>query len=452
MRSNTTATSTIFIPGSPALTADERADNFKNIDPKKIEAGRFMHDGLATNYYLSRANGFERMVIIGFSGANAQFPLNYEEIKRLNKAGATLICMALPPVGPDFMQRSEKLVRAFLKEKSSPANCLILSDAPQFIMLHSSSGAIITKLLGEEGIGKMLRRRFEGVGMLSPIWDVPYASRDQSFGLGPIPLGPVTIPALRTNAMTIGPVHIPALRTPAINIGPIHIPSFGTKAMAIGPVTIPSFGTNALTTGIAILPAIRPVRKIFELYADWNADKPFSDLKIVRQYIKLTTPRDDKNEEKFYERKTLKGMTMGHIRQIQIYARNVIDSYKPEHTAGMNIMIMTGDADNCTCWKTSQVVAKKMGAEFKLVSGGDHDLLKKAPALLDVFLAKAEERVALHEKFKATTSLNADTFFASARGETISLPPLPWRNRLSDGARLALQRSAGALNATASFF
>lgn len=448
MRSSTTTTSTIFIPGSPVLTSAERADNFKDIDSKRIEAGRFLHDGLATNYYLSRAAGPERMVIVGFSGANAQFPLNYQEIERLNNAGATMICMALPRVGPDFMQRAEKLVRAFLKEKSSPANSLILSDAPQFIMTHSSSGSIIIKLLGEENTGNMLRKRFEGIGMLSPIWDVPFASRDHSFGIGPIKLGPFTIPALRTRAMTIDAINIPALRTPEIPIGSKKIPSFGTKAATIGPINVPSFGTNAITTDAAILPAIRPLRKIFELYADWNADKPFSDLKIVRLYINRTTKRED--EGKYYEKKTLRGMTMGHIRQIQTYARSVDDNYKPEHTAGMDILIMTGDADNCTCWKTSKAVADKIGAKFKRVAGGDHDLLKKDPSLLDIFLAKAEERVSAHERLKAATPINTD-YFAN-RDETIPLPPLPWRNRLSDGARLALQRGAGALNAAASFF
>ncbi len=419
MKSSKADTSTYFIPGNIVLIADDEQKPHLKAQ-KDIEGGRFLHNGLATNYYVSCATGPERMIIVGFSGANAQFPVNPPEIKYLNDAGATLICMALPRVGPDFMKRSEALARAFITSQRSPANFLISSDVPQFIVTHSSSGPIITKLLGEPDTGRKIRSRFQDIGMLSPIWDVAYASRHYSLGINPIQIGPVVTPALRTKE---------------INIGPITIPSFGIDAQKIEAITTPAF---------------RPLRKIFEWYADKNAKVPFSDLAIVREYIRWTTKNERQGEEKYFEQSALRKMTMGNIRHIQEYAREVSDNFKPEHTANTRILMMTGDADACTCWKTNQAMARKMGAEFRLIAGGGHDLLKKQPQLLDIFLEKAEERIAMREKVKA--EIYNDLPPNKAKEEIVPLPPLPLGNRLRDSARFALQGGTRFLNATASFF
>lgn len=181
--------STFFAPGIKGFFPEERQYIESNFpDAYASEGGIFTHDGLRTNYYVHRAKN-EKRVIIGFSGANAQFPLNIEEINYLRDNGTTMICMALPRLTPEFMQRAEKLMRAFLMEKKSPVNDPANQDAPVFLTVHSSSGPILLKLFGEKETGARLRERFSAVAGIAPIFDVPFASRAYSptvFGRQPL--------------------------------------------------------------------------------------------------------------------------------------------------------------------------------------------------------------------------------------------------------------------------
>lgn len=411
-------TSTFFIPGNPALTADERKYHFEQFpDLKKLDGGIFSHDGLATNYYVSRAHGREKLTIIGFSGANAQFPLNYPEIAALNRYGITMVCMALPRMGEKFMERSENLARAFLTSSRSPANFLITGDAPQAIVTHSSSGPIIVKLFGEEDTGAKLRHRFDDFVLLSPLWDTPYSSRHHSIGFGPVKFGPLTIPAIQT---------------PPLSLGRFRIPSFGMAETKIGPVEIPEF---------------RPLARIFERYADANADKRFNDLRVVKLYLTATA-----SDRHYSDNSVTQNLTMGNIRGIQTYARAVADNFDPKHLAGLDTILMAGDKDSCTSWRASHAMAERMGAEFLRVRGGNHDLLKDKRAPLVTLMDHAEKVISVHEAHKRATIY---TDGRPAIEETIDPPPLPLRCRvreLCDSAGDALQRGASFLNPVAGFF
>lgn len=409
-------TSTFFIPGNPALTPDERKYHFEKFpDAKKIEGGVFSNNGLATNYYVSRATGRERLIIIGFSGANAQFPLNYPEIAALNKYGITMICMALPRMGDNFMERSENLARAFLTSSRSPANFLITGDTPQAIATHSSSGPVIVKLFGEEDTGAKLRHRFNDLVLLSPLWDTPYSSRHHSIGFGPVKFGPFTIPAIRT---------------PPQSLGRFSIPSLGMDETTIGPVDIPEF---------------RPLARIFERYADANADKRFNDLRVVKLYLAATA-----SDRHYTENNVTQNLTMGNIRGIQTYARAVADNFDPKHLAGVDTILMAGDKDSCTSWRTSRAMAEKMGAKFLLVEGGNHDLLKDRRGPLIHLMDYAEKVISLHEAYKRATTYIPHT--GPITEETIPLPPVPFHTRareLRNSASDALQRGAGFFNPVA---
>ncbi len=413
------ATSTFFIPGNPALTPDERKHHFGQFpDLKKLEGGVFSHEGLATNYYVSRAHGREKLIIIGFSGANAQFPLNYPEIAALNRYGITMICMALPHMGEKFMERSENLARAFLTSSRSPANFLITGDAPQAIVTHSSSGPIIVKLFGEEDTGAKLRHRFDDFVLLSPLWDTPYSSRHHSIGFGPVKFGPLTIPAIHT---------------PPLSLGRFRIPSFGMGETTIGPVEIPEF---------------RPLARVFEHYADANADKRFNDLHVVKLYLTATA-----SDRHYSDNSVTQNLTMGNIRGIQKYARAAADNFDPKHLAGVDTILMAGDKDSCTSWRASRAMAERMGAEFLLVQGGNHDLLKERRAPLMVLMDHAEKVICLRESYKRATTYISDT--GHIPEETIPLPPPPLRHRmraLRDSAGDALQRGASFLNPVAGLF
>lgn len=338
---HTIGTTSTYFHRVPLSTLGGLVDSVgqKIAEPEEnMEAGRFIHNGFATNYYVSRAMGREKFIVIGFSGANAQFPLNFAEIKYLNNAGATMICMALPHVGNNFMERSESLARAFLTKSKSPASLYIRSDAPQFIVTHSSSGPILLKLLGEELTRRSIASRTTDIAMMSPIFDIPYASRDHSWG------------------------------TPSFKIGPLKIPSF------------------------------RPLHHVFAKYADRNADIGFKMLPMVKAYLALTAKTED-----LLNRAHLPHMTMGHLRDIQQYAHNVIDGFVPSHTRQFNMMVMAGSADFCTSWRAARSTAQKIGAQFHLIVGARHDIIKNNPEVLDMLIDQALKRIKVHEGIKAIT-------------------------------------------------
>ncbi|PZO81286.1 MAG: hypothetical protein DI626_10980 [Micavibrio aeruginosavorus] len=369
---NRDLSSTFFLPGIKGVVREDIdyiARNFP--DAANSQGGVFFHEGLRTSYSIHPAKNQKR-IIIGLSGANALFPLNLREINSLNNEGNTMICIALHKIGPDFMKKSEDLIRAFLTHPVSPAYTHIQNRVPTYIVSHSSSGPILLKLYGEKDTGRLLRTRFNGAAFIAPIFDVPFASRDHSYKVG----------------------------------------------------------------------VRQPLRSIFEWYADRKPDMPLTDRRLVKAYLSLTA-----GEESFVGKLGNFGMTLGHVRQIQKYSWDVMDNFKPSSMDNIPSVVMAGDADSCTCWKTSRDMAGKMNADFHLIPDGGHDLIKTHPELLRVFTGKADMIEKTRGEARVPISYMPLPYTYGKKDDPISLADV-----LRDRAGLALKSSTRFLNTAAGLF
>lgn len=175
-----------YVPGIKGFSKLER-DYLDKYHPSaaNTEGGSFFFDDLRTNYYISRSSK-EKAVVIGLGGLNSQQLLNPDQVKRMNDNGITLIWMTLPRPTADkpFMQDFEKLCRGFLTSRSSPIFGLTVNDVPFFLATHSTSGAILLKLMHETETRRKLSATFFGAAYVAPFLDVPFASDEQSFKIG----------------------------------------------------------------------------------------------------------------------------------------------------------------------------------------------------------------------------------------------------------------------------
>jgi len=416
---------TFFVPGIKGLLREER-DYISKRHPEvaKIEGGIFSCDGLRTNYYYKRAQN-QKMVIIGLSGANAQFPLIQEDLNYLEeKGGATRICMAMPPVGPNFMRDAEKLIRAFLLDPHSPVNMLTDQNVPVFIAPHSSSNPIVFKLFGEEGTKQKLRKKIWGIVSMAAILDVRLASRNHSW---------------RTPEIHLTPNFSIAART----IGP-----FKTNAYKVGPFSIPPIGLNQFTIPELkilkerVIPSIQPLRIIFEKYADSRCDTPISKLWPVKIYLAITA-----RAEGFMNKIDQMDLTLGHVRQIQKYSWNVADHLNPDDFKDVPVLMIAGNKDPCTCFNTNKDMADLIKADFIAVEGGGHDLTDKRPEILDASLDRANKIIEARQHMQRAAEYIPPPGPRDQKVEDILGPTTRLRHRTG----LAAERCARALYPAAGF-
>lgn len=185
---------------------------------------------------------------------------------------------------------------------------------------------------------------------------------------------------------------------------------------------------------------IRPLHYIFERFSQHNSESTVKTLRAVKAYLALTA-----RHENFMSKPDDLSPTFGQIREIQAYSRAVIDSFNPEHAGALSSVVMAGKSDRFTCYKTTQAVAKEMGADFYLAKGAGHDPLKDRPELVNVFVEKVGECIQRYEDRKNQEIVP----WQQLPMETIPLPP--YTEPLGHRARLALQGGAGFLYAAASF-
>ncbi len=177
--------STLYLPGLQNIFPAEQAFVERRFpEVTGLQSGVFLHNGLHTYYYVSKASS-EKAVVAGITGIHTQSVLHKDQIKELNDAGITFIWMALPILvkGKKFMQDAEDLTRAFLTSHQSPLHALRTMDIPCYVATHSTGGAILLKLLHEENTRRRLAATFSGAAYVAPFLDVPFASRDHSLNI-----------------------------------------------------------------------------------------------------------------------------------------------------------------------------------------------------------------------------------------------------------------------------
>lgn len=185
--SSTVSIDAFYMPGIKGISSQER-DFLQKYHPhlSNTDGGSFFHNDLRTYYHIARAPR-EKALVIGLAGLNTQQLMHPRETQRLNENGITLIWMALPhaPIGKPFMQDFERVSRAFLTSESSPIFGLIKNDVPCFLAAHSTGGTILLKLMQEQDTRKKLSSTFFGAAYVAPFLDVPFASDEESFKIGP---------------------------------------------------------------------------------------------------------------------------------------------------------------------------------------------------------------------------------------------------------------------------
>ncbi len=426
---------TLFIPGIKAFTGEERAFIEKNFpDTANVEGGKFIYDGNSTNYYISRAKN-EKAVAVGITGLNAHFVLNPQEVKRLNEEeNITFVWMVLPRAvpGKSFMAGYEKLCRAFLTDPRSPSRTLTDPAKPHYIVTHSTSGPILTSLMHEDPTRRKLNATFSGAAMVSPFFDVPYASRDHSS-------------KLLHKIFTWYSAHHKNDRACDLPIARLYLSIAAAKESFINAHTdLPTTAGKIMeTVDNAARDTIQTAGKIVSS----------TDNRVLLSLLMSTTLKaseglvfakkllfPQKNDSDFFP-------TFGQIEEITTYGRNMIDRLNPDAMRSLPGIIIAGDKDAFTDYKTSRAVAAKMGMDFHLVQGGSHDPLKDSPSSLNVLLKKLND---CQENFARA---QVETIVVPSRWteppmEQIDLPPLPLRHRAGD----ALQRGASFLYPATSLF
>ena len=133
--------------------------------------------------------------------------------------------------------------------------------------------------------------------------------------------------------------------------------------------------------------------------------------------------------------------TCGQILELKARGQELTASENFNVAAASSIpsIFVIGDKDNFACPQTAMDVAKKIGADILVAEGAYHNPLRTHPHLLDVFIKKVDECIALREKDREETAL-------------ASHQPVKVKISLGDRARLALQRGASFLYSPTSFF
>ncbi len=182
----------------------------------------------------------------------------------------------------------------------------------------------------------------------------------------------------------------------------------------------------------------QPLRAFFEWYADRKTSTVITDRRLVKPYLAIAG-----GKESFVHKLGGFGMTLGHVRDIQKYSWDVMDNFNPRHIQNVPSIVMAGNSDCCTCWKTSRDMATKMGSDFYFIPGGGHDLIKTHPELLNIFTDKADTIEKARAKAQAPIS-----FAPALRDEEL----ISFIDVLRDRASLALQSGTRFSNTLASFF
>ncbi len=146
--------------------------------PEHWERDYFLVDGIPIYYYIARAKN-EHGLMVGCSGLKSDRPITANSIEAYNKAGISVIMMALPNPGRSlgFMPYFRKVFQQFALDDSSPAHTLFNSDIPKFLYGHSTGGQILTRLLHTQQHAADLKKKYIMANAEVPFYDTANASR-----------------------------------------------------------------------------------------------------------------------------------------------------------------------------------------------------------------------------------------------------------------------------------
>lgn len=422
-----------FVDGDAVLPPSQTSDL---IPPSKNwDRGFFSINGLRAPYYIARAQK-ERAVVIGCSGLNTHTILTPAEVKKLNDSGISIAWMALPriPHGSPMMDTYIPLAREFFTNKNSPARVLMHNDVPRYALTHSTGGQIFFHLMHEPDTNRRLSSIFSGAVHVSPYLDTAHASRNHAHPL---------VQAVFKRYMD----HHPDVSPNERFIGRSYV-EFNSFMEAMKEDV---FG-EAAKKELLKQAAQRKLREQIEQEEPLK-NKPEDQRKSIFQSLKKTysnastTIRNILSSPESSEDNWL-ASTCGQILELQDSGQMLTrrENFNVEACKKIPSIFVIGDNDNFSCPKTSVDVAKMIGAEIEIAKGGLHDPLRSHPHLLDVFIGKVHECAAKHE------AKRAQTVYVSSLRHEFEPETLPYGliDRLSDRARLALQRGTSSLYSFAS--
>ena len=295
------------------------------------ERGIFYTKGLNAPYYIARARN-ETAIIIGCSGLNTHYLLEPADVEKVNRAGATVIWMALPrvrhdgPIMPDYI----RLAGEFFTSPQSPAHRLVFSNAPRFALTHSTGGQIFFHLMHAPDIAPRLLQIFKSAVHVTPYFDAAHASRDFS-------------------------------------IAPFNGVSFAPQR----------------------LKEWRPIHELFRHYMAKNANRRPQDNFVSKAYLRWNALRDPgapRDVESL-------GATCGQILELQKTGQELTARFNPVAAGAIPSIFVLGEKDDFACTKTAAHIGHKIGAEIKIAKGGFHDPVRSHPELLEQFLQRVDKCV-----------------------------------------------------------
>ena len=146
------------------------------------EGGSFHYQGLDVPFFVSRAEN-ERAVFVAATGLNSYTSLRQDELEQLNKAGVSVVWMALPPhkSGVPFMGKFISAVEGFFTNEESPAFKMFDRDLPRVAVTHSTSGQIMTALEQNPETNRKLMATYRQALHIAPYFDATNVSMNHSW-------------------------------------------------------------------------------------------------------------------------------------------------------------------------------------------------------------------------------------------------------------------------------